>query len=175
VEVKNEMPYDKKDQQKIYLDSLARASKQSKGEYRIEGVPSSSMSSVRDQSSDSLQSSLHSMIEQMCLSSGLTSSLSQQRYGIGVDIELNSSINTDTTTSTFIERNFTEKEMSYCMRSPNPRASFCGRWAAKEALLKAICNLKPEVKQHWVKGPGASLKVIFFSSSSNLKVLFSLS
>ena len=36
----------------------------------------------------------------------------------------------------FYKDNFTAAEIAYCIRQPNVRASFCGTWAAKEAILK---------------------------------------
>ena len=37
----------------------------------------------------------------------------------------------------FYQDNFTAAEISFCIRQPNVRASLCGTWAAKEAVLKA--------------------------------------
>ncbi|KAL9936912.1 hypothetical protein V8E36_004147 [Tilletia maclaganii] len=56
--------------------------------------------------------------------------------GVGVDVE-------DVTgfpfeNPTFVERNFTASEIAYCRAQPNPQASFCGRFAAKEAVFKAM-------------------------------------
>jgi fatty acid synthase subunit alpha len=39
---------------------------------------------------------------------------------------------------TFVERNFTEAETSYCRSQPAPAASFAARWAGKEAVFKAL-------------------------------------
>jgi hypothetical protein len=44
----------------------------------------------------------------------------------------------------FISRNFTEAEVSYCRGSPHPAASFAGRWAAKEAVIKALSSCSKE-------------------------------
>ncbi|KAL7423471.1 fatty acid synthase alpha subunit Lsd1 [Cryptotrichosporon argae] len=69
--------------------------------------------------------------------------------GVGVDTELIASV---PTSSTFRERNFTADEIAYCLAAPNPAASFAGRWAAKEAVFKALSVPS--------KGAGASLKEI---------------
>ncbi len=37
----------------------------------------------------------------------------------------------------FYQDNFTSAEIAFCIRQPHVRASFCGTWAAKEAILKA--------------------------------------
>lgn len=38
----------------------------------------------------------------------------------------------------FLERVFTEREAAYCMRRPNPAPHLAGRFAAKEATMKAL-------------------------------------
>jgi fatty acid synthase subunit alpha len=68
----------------------------------------------------------------------------------GVDIESIDAL--DIHNDTFIERNFTQQEITYCRAQPNPQASFTGRWSAKEAVFK---SLKVESK-----GAGAPLKEI---------------
>jgi phosphopantetheine--protein transferase-like protein len=59
-------------------------------------------------------------------------------HGIGVDIEPISSINMES--ETFLERNFTSAELSACRAKPDPRASLCARWCAKEAVVKALLS-----------------------------------
>ena len=39
---------------------------------------------------------------------------------------------------TFVERNFTENEVSYCQKQSSPASSFAARWAGKEAVFKAL-------------------------------------
>lgn len=56
----------------------------------------------------------------------------------------------------FIRRNFTEAEIRQCEGAPDPAASFAGRWAAKEAVIKALSSIHPEEGPLW-KGPGAAL------------------
>ncbi|KAF2724975.1 fatty acid synthase subunit alpha [Polychaeton citri CBS 116435] len=68
----------------------------------------------------------------------------------GVDIESIDAI--DIHNDTFVERNFTPAEITYCRQAPNPQASFTGKWSAKEAVFK---SLKVESK-----GAGAALKDI---------------
>ncbi|HCU25276.1 MAG TPA: 4-phosphopantetheinyl transferase [Deltaproteobacteria bacterium] len=59
-------------------------------------------------------------------------------FGLGIDIQLISELNLES--STFIERNFTLAEIEYCRNAQSPAASFSARWAAKEAVAKAMCN-----------------------------------
>lgn len=69
---------------------------------------------------------------------------------VGVDVEDISAINIEN--DTFLERNFTEKELSYCKKAPHPQASFAGKWSAKEAVFKSLGVAS--------KGAGAPLKEI---------------
>lgn len=39
---------------------------------------------------------------------------------------------------TFVNRNFTSAEISYCRSQPSPPASFAARWAGKEAVFKSL-------------------------------------
>jgi phosphopantetheine--protein transferase-like protein len=58
---------------------------------------------------------------------------------IGIDIEDVASLPEadDYRVHPFYRDNFTPAEISYCVRQGNPRASLCGVWAAKEAILKS--------------------------------------
>lgn len=38
----------------------------------------------------------------------------------------------------FLNRTFTKKEIEYCHNKPNPAQHYAGRFAAKEALIKAL-------------------------------------
>lgn len=57
---------------------------------------------------------------------------------IGIDIELidNLPVVADFRTDTFYQNNFSPYEISHCLMAENPRASFAGLFAAKEALIK---------------------------------------
>lgn len=47
----------------------------------------------------------------------------------------------------FIDRLFTESEKKYCQKYSDPIPRYAGRFAAKEAILKALgMHLKPEIK-----------------------------
>ncbi|WWC63190.1 uncharacterized protein I303_105790 [Kwoniella dejecticola CBS 10117] len=76
--------------------------------------------------------------------------------GVGVDTELISNV---PTSENFRQRNFTEEEIKYCTSAPDPTASFAGRWAAKEAVFKALSVPS--------KGAGASLKEIEILSTGS--------
>ncbi|RMZ81472.1 hypothetical protein DV738_g2274, partial [Chaetothyriales sp. CBS 135597] len=55
---------------------------------------------------------------------------------VGVDVEDIDAINIDN--ETFIKRNFTAEEQAYCRKAASPKASFAGRWSAKEAVFKSL-------------------------------------
>ncbi|KAK0620028.1 hypothetical protein B0T14DRAFT_480630 [Immersiella caudata] len=81
---------------------------------------------------------------------------------VGIDIEEIEIINIDN--DTFLERNFTDTEIQYCMTSVKstgrqPRAAFAGRWSAKEAVFKALGVPS--------KGAGAALKDIEIHTDKN--------
>ncbi|KAI1082891.1 hypothetical protein F5B20DRAFT_530768 [Whalleya microplaca] len=83
---------------------------------------------------------------------------------VGVDVEDIEAINVDN--PTFIERNFTDKEIAYCQKTPSPQSSFAGRWSAKEAVFKSL-----GVKS---KGAGAALKEIEILSNDEGAPIVSL-
>ncbi|KAL2831661.1 hypothetical protein BJY01DRAFT_260408 [Aspergillus pseudoustus] len=55
---------------------------------------------------------------------------------VGVDVEDIANIKIDN--SAFIHRNFTSNEREYSFGASDPRASFAGRWSAKEAVFKSL-------------------------------------
>jgi phosphopantetheine--protein transferase-like protein len=58
---------------------------------------------------------------------------------VGIDIELVATLpeTVDFRADPFYVDHFTDREISHCIGQPDPRESFCGLWAAKEAVLKA--------------------------------------
>jgi phosphopantetheinyl transferase (holo-ACP synthase) len=59
---------------------------------------------------------------------------------IGIDVEYISTLPhaEDYRAHPFYADNFSDAEIVYCIQRPNPRQSFCGIWAAKEAVCKAF-------------------------------------
>ncbi|KAI1971515.1 beta subunit of fatty acid synthetase [Ophidiomyces ophidiicola] len=76
---------------------------------------------------------------------------------VGVDVESLDAINIEN--ETFIKRNFTAAEQKYCLQAASPRASFTGRWSAKEAVFKSLGVPG--------KGAGAPLRDIEITNDSN--------
>jgi phosphopantetheine--protein transferase-like protein len=59
--------------------------------------------------------------------------------GLGLDIEEVDNLPEalDYREHPFFQDNFTPAEVAYCIRQADVKASFCGTWAAKEAILKS--------------------------------------
>jgi fatty acid synthase subunit beta len=89
--------------------------------------------------------------------------------GIGVDAQSIDEIDACVTNTDFVARNFTVGEIAYCRASPDPSSSFAGRWAAKEAVVKAIssCDSDNLTARNMWQGAGAPLKDIEILPSSS--------
>ncbi|KAL4786530.1 hypothetical protein BJX76DRAFT_355074 [Aspergillus varians] len=87
------------------------------------------MSENASQDSTSVSGTLQAMLDTLTQSPSPATS-------VGVDIEDINNVNVDNTL--FINRNFTTAERDYCYQAPDPRASFAGRWSAKEAVFKSL-------------------------------------
>lgn len=74
--------------------------------------------------------------------------------GVGIDVQLISEVNIEN--EVFIEKNFTKQEIIYCRSQPSPHSSFAGKWAGKEAVIKAISNACPG-KVIWSGGHAAPM------------------
>jgi phosphopantetheine--protein transferase-like protein len=89
--------------------------------------------------------------------------------GVGIDAQLISEIEVCINNSdTFLTRNFTQKEIVYCKSTVDPSSSFAGRWAAKEAVIKAIsnCDTNENTRPLW-KGIIYNIYIIYNISSSD--------
>ena len=66
---------------------------------------------------------------------------------VGVDIESISRFNNRTLENdlNFLNRVFTNNELEYCFKKSNPAPHLAARYCAKEAVVKAISNLYPNV------------------------------
>eukprot|EP00397_Hematodinium_sp_SG-2012_P000216 GEMP01000216.1.p1 GENE.GEMP01000216.1~~GEMP01000216.1.p1 ORF type:complete len:2535 (+),score=668.96 GEMP01000216.1:959-7606(+) len=77
--------------------------------------------------------------------------------GIGLDVEPIASFSDKN--EDFLRRNFTDSELEYCAKAPDTSASLAGRWAAKEATIKAISDSCTDSRNLW-KSSGSPLKDI---------------
>ncbi|RAL11876.1 uncharacterized protein BO97DRAFT_453516 [Aspergillus homomorphus CBS 101889] len=102
---------------------------------------------------NTVSATVQSMVEAVTRRSKPTSSVT-----IGVDVEEIASINIEN--ENFIERNFTWREREYCQKAPSPRASYAGRWSAKEAVFKSL--------QTPSRGAGAAMNEIEILSTEGM-------
>ena len=138
VRVKTAAPYTDEQQSKVYLNPMARATFDKRsGSYNFNNPPV-----------DPKRNATALVVEDMA------KQFSQNGRGLGVDVQLLSEISMDNTD--FIQRNFTPSEIKYCSSQPDPQASFAGRWAAKEAVIKAVSSVAGD-QVVWTRGAGAPL------------------
>jgi phosphopantetheine--protein transferase-like protein len=64
--------------------------------------------------------------------------------GIGIDIQRVAKlpVAADYRTDPFYQANFSAEEIAYCICQADARLSFCGHWAAKEAIVKTMRNAR---------------------------------
>ncbi|KAF1774831.1 HotDog domain [Phytophthora cactorum] len=176
IQVKNEAPYSSTQESNVYLDPTARAEYDatSKTWPPEEAKAAAERRRLEQEASDAHQadssSTLLTAINQAATDLGLAS----KNMGMGVDVEPVATFENLNGREDFIRRNFTDQEMAYCYSAPHPAASFAGRWAAKEAVIKAISSSAPTEPNLW-KGAGAPLREIeiFMTASGAPSVLLS--
>ncbi|KAI9138416.1 fatty acid synthase [Paraphysoderma sedebokerense] len=145
VQVKSSPPYSSADESKVYLDPTARASYNSATK-----TYSFDLSNALPDSTDAKGEIMNRILEEL--------SHSKSNRGVGVDVELVSSINIHN--ETFLSRNFSPREIEYCMKKPDVQSSFAGKWAAKESVIKAISSYRTQMEKVWTQGAAAPLKDI---------------
>ncbi|KAJ3065316.1 3-oxoacyl-[acyl-carrier-protein] synthase, partial [Rhizoclosmatium hyalinum] len=148
VRVKNAAPYTDAQQSSVYLNPMARASKDNTGSWSFneKGIKNSTLRSTPAETE--VSQALIAAAAEVVPSAG---------QGVGVDVQLISEVNVEN--SVFVERNFTAAEIAYCSKSSSPQSSFAGRWAAKEAVVKAVSSLASGAPV-WTKGSAAPLAEI---------------
>lgn len=136
---KDKAPYEDDKMQEVFLDPNARVTVDKKT-----SAYSYPKQLAQAPKKDKKAEETTKMIE------SLTQATANANTKVGVDVESLSALNIEN--DTFVERNFTEKEIAYCQKAANPQASFTGKWSAKEAVFKSL-----GVKG---KGAGAALRDI---------------
>jgi len=210
VQVKSAPPYNDEDRTNIFLDPTARATYQPlEGSWKVtsnlpaqqqerqdeedmatESMFLESQNSLPRQHYDlnipaieagsiSMDSSSIQIADSMQQAATILASTGDR--GIGIDAEPLSTFQPIGQKKVFLERNFTRAEREYCLSAPDPAASFAGRWAAKEAVVKALCCSNPRSPASW-KDSGASLSDIevgksrsgapFVSLHGNARIVF---
>lgn len=140
---KDKSPYDEAQMGAVFLNPDVRVSpdkKTSKLQYPVGPYKAPALSDAAKAQRDSTAQVVESLAK-----AGAAANTK-----VGVDVEDVRAIPMDN--DTFMSRNYTEKEQTYCRKAPDPRASFAGRWSAKEAVFKALGVQG--------KGAGAGLKDI---------------
>ncbi|OUM69465.1 hypothetical protein PIROE2DRAFT_38102 [Piromyces sp. E2] len=149
VQVKDHPPYDDTNESSVYLDPLARASYDKKeGTWKFSGKREA-VGDITEKEAKKIKS----ILQQATLKNAQGVKEDGNGNGIGVDVELVTEI--PIANQTFLERNFTAKEIEYCMNRPDPQSSFAGRWSAKEAVVKAVSSRASS--KVWTKGEAAPL------------------
>ncbi|PYH43659.1 uncharacterized protein BP01DRAFT_300379 [Aspergillus saccharolyticus JOP 1030-1] len=138
VQVKNTAPWkDSHDMRDVFLNQNSRLAKDysrfvdsaSNCSPSVQ-IPSPEVTSTADRSKR-VSAIVQSMVEDVTRRAEAASSVT-----VGVDVEEIASINIEN--ENYIDRNFTWREREYCRKAPNPRASYAGRWSAKEAVFKSL-------------------------------------
>lgn len=149
VQLKDAPPYPEHLETQVYLNPAVRAS--------FDGLTWTYTQATLDKATRSV------FADASELATSLVSHLKNPTRGVGVDVQLITDVSLD---PNFIERNFTEAEITYCSAHPEPLTAFAGKWAAKEAIIKALCS-KEESKPAWLCGPGGSLKAVEVLASAS--------
>eukprot|EP01135_Chromosphaera_perkinsii_P010233 Nk52_evm6s2062 gene=Nk52_evmTU6s2062 len=171
VRVKTSPPYTASQEQAVYLDPNCRASYDCEQEtWSFRKSPPTPLRPVNDLSGNGHRNIPDLYAERfasegvkalnkamLAMSGDAMGPAALPGQGVGVDVELISAINIEN--PVFLERNFTGNEIDYCRQAPDSAASFCGRWCAKEAIIKAITNCDVNLPKKW-EGAGAGLKDI---------------
>jgi fatty acid synthase subunit alpha len=157
VQVKDAAPYTDEQESAVYLNPSARASwdgeswsfggRKKKGGVDDSARPTSPIDPPESTSTAQNPLRLPRVDSKLAIQATMQS-VSQRMMapgdrGVGVDIEPIATFAGFNDKMDFIRRNFTEAEIDYCLGASDPAASFAGRWAAKEAIVKAISNSSP--------------------------------
>ena len=146
---KDKPPYEDNQESSVFLDPTARVSmdkKSNKFAYPAT-APSGGNKKATAPSTEKKDDGTKEIVESLA-AAGATGTANSK---VGVDVEKITEIPVENTT--FINRNFTAAEQSYCQKSAKGvQAAFAGRWSAKEAVFKSL-----GVES---RGGGASLKDI---------------
>ncbi|KAF2115915.1 hypothetical protein BDV96DRAFT_61097 [Lophiotrema nucula] len=138
---KDKAPYADEKMEEVFLNPQARVTVDKKTSNLTYPAKLQTYASIKK---DTKAEETRKMVE------SLTRATAAQNTKVGVDVETLGSLNIEN--DTFIERNFTEKEITYCQKAGSPQASFTGKWSAKEAVFKSLGVQG--------KGAGAALKEI---------------
>jgi phosphopantetheine--protein transferase-like protein len=123
VQVKNAPPYSNELEDKVLMNSNARATEVN-GSYAFKEPLAAPIAYSYTKGSQAVkqEKNLESIMGHVA--------------GIGIDCESVAQFPSEN--ENFVKKNFTEEEIKYCRAQPDPRASFCGRFCSKEAVFKSM-------------------------------------
>jgi phosphopantetheine--protein transferase-like protein len=123
VQVKSEPPYSNELEDKVLMNSNARAV-ESNGSYAFKEPLAAPISFAYTKPNEAVkqEKSLESIMGHVA--------------GIGIDCESVAQFPSEN--ENFVKKNFTAEEINYCRAQPDPKASFCGKFCSKEAVFKSM-------------------------------------
>ncbi|PVU85583.1 hypothetical protein BB559_006933 [Furculomyces boomerangus] len=160
IPVKETPPFSEKDEEKILLNPSSRVVyNKAKNTYAFDRVDQKPDMYAKEQTLELIKTGMEDMTKTQLRKSNISIRNDEDdTQGVGLDVELISSMNIEN--ENFISRNFTKREIEYCMKKPNPQASFAGKWSAKESVVKAIASFgsKTNINETvWKMGAAAPL------------------
>eukprot|EP00644_Phytophthora_capsici_P009997 jgi/Phyca11/130060/e_gw1.90.27.1 len=158
IHVKNEAPYSAAQESSVYLDPTARAEYDPTADTWRFGVSARQNPGAHTAGSSS---GLLTVMNQAASELGLASA-------VGVSVQPVDKFESLHGCEDLIQRNFTNQEMAYCYSAAHPAASFAGRWAAKEAVVKAMTNATPKL---WDGAGLREIEIVMATSGAPAVVL----
>lgn len=144
VRVKDTPPYSNDLESRVYLNPAARA---------VYDPVSESYAFKEISLSEGERTALTSLLTSLIPSPAINA----RARGVGVDVQLIGEMGEE---EHFLARNFTTEEQAACARSGDPRASFAGRWAAKEAVFKALCSANILTGERGAGAPLSDIEIL---------------
>ena len=122
---KNKSPYEDTQMQHIFLDPTSRVEPDKK-------APGTLAYPVKAPTKSPSTEATRQTVAALAATAGVSASSK-----VGVDVE--NVANMPAENDTFVQRNFTAKEIEFCRKSARgERAALAGRWSAKEAVFKSL-------------------------------------
>lgn len=129
VQVKNAAPYPPELEDKVLLNVDARAVEHN-GTYAFR-EPLAMANTAETQAGAAVRKTNEAQHQEASLQS-----IMAHVSGIGIDCESVATFPSEN--DNFVQKNFSAEEIAYCRAQPDARASFCGRFCAKEAVFKSL-------------------------------------
>ncbi|KAG1689704.1 hypothetical protein DVH05_002061 [Phytophthora capsici] len=179
IHVKNEAPYSAAQESSVYLDPTVRAEYDPTADtWRFGGTKRLRHRSAKRVKANVVEASVSARqnpgAHTAGSSSGLLTVMNQAASelglasAVGVSVQPVDKFESLHGCEDLIQRNFTNQEMAYCYSAAHPAASFAGRWAAKEAVVKAMTNATPKL---WDGAGLREIEIVMATSGAPAVVL----